>query len=107
MPPATSARQWSSFTPAPIAKPSTGDEAATDRELARLRRAAAAGAEIGLEIHAGHGLTFESVGPVAAIPQVVELNIGHFLVGEALFVGLDESIRIMRAAMDQARGGTG
>ena len=76
-------------------------------ELQRLRRAAEHGAGLGLEIHAGHGLTFESVGPVAAIPQVVELNIGHFLVGEALFVGLDESIRTMRAAMDQARGGTG
>jgi len=81
----------------------SGDEERTARELARLRRAAQAGAEIGLEIHAGHGLGFESVGPVAAIPQVVELNIGHFLVGEALFVGFDEAIRTMRAAMDRAR----
>ncbi|HEX2556194.1 MAG TPA: pyridoxine 5'-phosphate synthase [Microvirga sp.] len=82
-----------------------GDEERTAREFARLRRAAQAGAEIGLEIHAGHGLTYDSVGPVAAIPEVVELNIGHFLVGEALFVGFDEAIRTMRAAMDRARAG--
>jgi pyridoxine 5-phosphate synthase len=82
-----------------------GDEAAAARELARLRAAAAAGAALGLEIHAGHGLDFESVGPVAAIPEIVELNIGHFLMGEALFVGLEESIRTMRAAMDRVRGG--
>jgi pyridoxine 5-phosphate synthase len=72
-------------------------------ELDRLRQAARHGAGLGLEIHAGHGLTFDNVGPVAAIPQVVELNIGHFLVGEAIFTGLDEAVRAMRAAMDAGR----
>jgi len=80
-----------------------GDAARIARELDRLRRAAAHGAAIGLEIHAGHGLTFDNVGPVAAIPQIVELNIGHFLVGEAIFTGLDEAIRTMRSAMDAGR----
>ncbi|MDJ1156960.1 pyridoxine 5'-phosphate synthase [Chelatococcus sp. SYSU_G07232] len=72
-------------------------------ELERLRRAAAHGAACGLEIHAGHGLTTGSVGPVAAIPQIVELNIGHFLIGEAIFVGLEASIAAMRAAMEEGR----
>jgi pyridoxine 5-phosphate synthase len=75
----------------------------TKRELQRLRRAAEHGASLGLEIHAGHGLTVENVGAVAAIPQVVELNIGHALIGEAIFVGLEEAVRGMRAAMDQGR----
>lgn len=79
--------------------------AAREAELQRLREAAAAAAALGLECHAGHGLNFETVGPVAAIPQVVELNIGHFLIGEAIFGGLDGTIRRMRALMDQARGG--
>ncbi|MYE01932.1 MAG: pyridoxine 5'-phosphate synthase, partial [Alphaproteobacteria bacterium] len=56
-----------------------------------------------LECHAGHGLTYDNVGPVAAIPTVAELNIGHFLVGEAIFVGFVEAVRRMRAAMDRAR----
>ena len=60
-------------------------------------------AGLGLEVHAGHGLTFDNVAPVAALPEVRELNIGHFLVGEAIFVGLDAAIRGMRAAMDAAR----
>jgi pyridoxine 5-phosphate synthase len=72
-------------------------------ELARLRRAAEHGARLGLEIHAGHGLNFDNVGAVAAIPQVVELNIGHHLVGEAVFMGLSEAIATMRAAMDAGR----
>ncbi len=55
-------------------------------------------------MHAGHGLTFDNVGPIAAIPQVRELNIGHFLIGEALFVGLDGAVRRMREDMDAARG---
>lgn len=76
-------------------------------ETQRLRKAAAHGAAIGLEIHAGHGLTTDNVGPVAAIPEVVELNIGHYLVGEAIFVGLDAAIGAMRAAMDRARSGQG
>jgi pyridoxine 5-phosphate synthase len=74
------------------------------RELARLQKAAAHGGKIGLEIHAGHGLTFDNVGPVAAIPELVELNIGHFLVGAAVFEGLDAAIQKMRALMDGARG---
>jgi pyridoxine 5-phosphate synthase len=57
----------------------------------------------GIEPHAGHGLTFDNVVPVAAIPQIVELNIGHFLIGEAIFTGLDVSVRRMRALMDEAR----
>ena len=73
------------------------------RELDRLRRAAALAEELGLECHAGHGLSFETVGAIAAIPTIVELNIGHFLIGEAIFSGLDSAIKRMRAAMDQAR----
>ena len=66
-----------------------GDLAARDAEMARLREMAAFAHGLGLEVHAGHGLTFDNVGPVAALPEVRELNIGHFLVGEAIFVGLD------------------
>ena len=77
-----------------------GDVAA---ELARLARAAQTAAAMGLELHAGHGLTYDNVAPVAALPQLAELNIGHFLVGEAVFVGLDAAIRRMRAAMDAGR----
>lgn len=77
--------------------------AVRDAELDRLVRAAAAAAALGLECHAGHGLTFDNVGPVAAIAEVVELNIGHFLIGEAVFSGLDSAIRRMRALMEAAR----
>ncbi len=77
--------------------------AGRDAELERLVAAAAEAERLGLECHAGHGLTFETVGPVAAITTVVELNIGHFLVGEAIFGGLDSAIRRMRALMDKAR----
>jgi pyridoxine 5-phosphate synthase len=73
------------------------------RELARLEDAAAYAEEVGLECHAGHGLSYETVGPVAAISTIVELNIGHFLVGEAIFSGLESAIKRMRALMDQAR----
>ena len=73
------------------------------RELERIRRAAAHAEAIGLECHAGHGLTFETVGAVAAIATIVELNIGHFLIGEAIFGGLESAVRRMRALMDQAR----
>ncbi len=76
---------------------------AQQAELERIRSAAALAAELGLECHAGHGLTCDNVGPVAAIPTVAELNIGHFLVGEAIFTGLAEAVRQMRAAMDRAR----
>ncbi len=74
-----------------------------DFELARLRDAAALGHKLGLEIHAGHGLTFDNVGPVAAMPEIAELNIGHFLVGEAVFTGFGPAIARMRAAMAAAR----
>jgi pyridoxine 5-phosphate synthase len=74
-------------------------------ELARIAAAAAHAEKIGLECHAGHGLNYETVGPVAAIDTIVELNIGHFLVGEAIFTGLAEAIRLMRALMDAARDG--
>ncbi|MDQ2879271.1 MAG: pyridoxine 5'-phosphate synthase [Pseudomonadota bacterium] len=77
--------------------------AAQTAELRRLADAAALAAKNGIEVHAGHGLTYTNVAPVAAIPQVRELNIGHFLIGEALFVGLADSIRRMREAMDAAR----
>ena len=73
------------------------------RELTRLTRAAADAAARGLEVHAGHGLTFENVAPVAAIPEVAELNIGHFLIGEAIFTGLEAAVHAMRSAMDAAR----
>ena len=73
-------------------------------ELRRIADAAALAAKNGIEVHAGHGLTYDNVGPIAAIPQVRELNIGHFVVGEALFVGLGEAVRRMRDAMDAARG---
>ncbi len=81
-----------------------GDHAAVERELARIRRAAAHGAGLGLEIHAGHGLNTDSVGPVAAVREIRELNIGHALIADAIFVGLAQAIRDMRAAMDRARG---
>ena len=66
-------------------------------------QAAALAARNGIEPHAGHGLTYDNVGPIAAIPQIRELNIGHFLIGEAIFVGLAESIGRMRSIMDAAR----
>jgi pyridoxine 5-phosphate synthase len=78
--------------------------AARDRELARVVEAAGHAAALGLECHAGHGLTFDTVAPVAAIPTVMELNIGHFLVGEAIFTGFETAIRRMRSLMDRARG---
>ena len=73
-------------------------------ELRRLADAAALAWKNGIEPHAGHGLTYDNVVPVAAIPQVAELNIGHFLIGEAIFTGLDRSVKKMRALMDEARG---
>lgn len=79
------------------------DQGAVQSELDRLQRAAAHGAALGLEVHAGHGLTFDDVAAVARIPQLVELNIGHFLIGEAIYVGLKDSIGQMRALMDEAR----
>ncbi|MCG8695678.1 MAG: pyridoxine 5'-phosphate synthase [Minwuiales bacterium] len=95
---------------APVVELHTGaycEAAGAEREaeLQRLVEAAAYADDLGLEVHAGHGLAFDSVSPIAAIPQIVELNIGHFLVGEAIFGGLDSSIKRMRALMDQARAG--
>ncbi|WP_114227654.1 MULTISPECIES: pyridoxine 5'-phosphate synthase [Sphingomonas] len=78
-------------------------EAERSPELKRLADAAALAAKNGIEVHAGHGLTTDNVTPVAAIPQLRELNIGHYLIGEAIFVGLEQAIRQMRAAMEYAR----
>lgn len=74
-----------------------------ERLCQRIVDAAAYAESLGLECHAGHGLTYESVGPIAAIPTIVELNIGHFLIGEAIFGGLDSTIRRMRSLIDKAR----
>jgi pyridoxine 5-phosphate synthase len=82
-----------------------GNEEAAARHLQRLVQAAADASALGLEVHAGHGIDYETVGPIAAVPEVVELNIGHFLIGEAIFVGLETTIRQMRALMDEARAG--
>ena len=75
-----------------------------DAELAALTEGAAFAHSLGLEVHVGHGITYETVGPIAAIAQVMELNIGHFLIGEALFRGLGPAIEEMRRLMDAARG---
>ena len=94
---------------APVVELHTGaycdavEPAEREAELERIVRAAAHAEAIGLECHAGHGLSYDTVGPVAAIQTIVELNIGHFLVGEAIFVGLTNSIARMRKAMDRAR----
>ena len=74
-----------------------------DRELTALKEMSTFGHSLGLEVHVGHGLTYETVQPVAAFPEVRELNIGHFLIGEAIFLGLDPAIREMRRLMDEAR----
>ena len=74
-----------------------------DAELARITEMAAHAHALGLEVHAGHGLSYDTVGPIAAIPEVRELNIGHFLVGEAVFRGLEGAIAEMRRVMDAAR----
>jgi pyridoxine 5-phosphate synthase len=93
---------------APVIELHTGrycevEGAERESELKRLRKAAALAEQLGLECHAGHGLSFETVGPVAAIASVKELNIGHFLMGEAMFIGLGPAIREMRRLMDAAR----
>lgn len=72
-------------------------------ELEKIVKGAAIAETLGLECHAGHGITFDTVAPIAQIPNVVELNIGHFLIGEAIFIGLDPAIRKMRHLMDEAR----
>jgi pyridoxine 5-phosphate synthase len=93
---------------APIVEFHTGkyahsEGAEREVELRRIADAAALAAKNGIEPHAGHGLTFDNVKPIAAIPQFAELNIGHYLIGEAIFIGLEESVRKMRALMDLAR----
>ena len=93
---------------APIIEFHTGKYAhsegeAREIELRRIADAAALAAKNGIEPHAGHGLTFENVQPIAAIPQFAELNIGHYLIGEAIFIGLEASVRKMRTLMDLAR----
>ncbi len=79
------------------------DRAAADREWKRIVDNARLAKSLGLEVHAGHGLDFESAETIAALPEIVELNIGHFLIGEAAFVGLESAIRTMRVAMDRGR----
>ena len=93
---------------APVIELHTGEYAhasgeTQERELARLSAMASLAAREGIEPHAGHGLTYDNVTPVAAIPQLAELNIGHFLIGEAVFTGLEPAVRQMRALMDAAR----
>ena len=93
---------------APVVEFHTGAYAHAEGEaqvaqLQRLSDAVALAAKNGIEAHAGHGLTFDNVVPVAALPQIAELNIGHFLIGEAIFTGLDASVRRMRELMDAAR----
>ena len=93
---------------APVVELHTGEYAhaegqAREAELKRLTDMAALAAKNGIEPHAGHGLTYENVQPVAAIPQLAELNIGHYLIGEAIFVGLDAAVRRMRTLMDDVR----
>ena len=83
------------------ARAGEGQRAATILE--RLKAGAALAADLGLEVHAGHGIDYATVKPIAAIPQIAELNIGHFLIGEAIFVGLPQAIQRMRALMDAAR----
>lgn len=80
-----------------------GDWATRDAELAKITEMATYGTQIGLEVHVGHGLTFDSVGPVAALRDVKELNIGHFIIGEAIFMGLGPAIEKMRQCMNEAR----
>ncbi len=93
---------------APVVELHTGDYAhaegdARAAELKQLTDMAALAAKNGIEPHAGHGLTYDNVQPIAAIPQIAELNIGHYLIGEAIFVGLEASVRRMRELMDAAR----
>ncbi|MFT4096495.1 MAG: pyridoxine 5'-phosphate synthase [Rhodoblastus sp.] len=85
----------------------TGEADRGEAEFARLRAAARKAGEGGLECHAGHGLDFDTARQIAGLPEIVELNIGHFLIGEAIFVGLAESVRLMRKAMDEGRAVAG
>lgn len=80
-----------------------GQSAAAEAEFARICDGARLAASLGIEVHAGHGLNYETAEAIAALPEIVELNIGHFLVGEAILVGLGEAVRTMRAAIDRGR----
>ncbi len=80
-----------------------GQTEKADHEFGRIRVAAARAHELGIECHAGHGLDFDTARTIASLPQIVELNIGHFLVGEAIFIGLPKALAKMRAAMDEGR----
>ena len=82
-----------------------GDAAEAEKVLRALQAAATQAASLGLEVHAGHGIDYETVAPIAAIPEVAELNIGHFLVGEAIFIGLGPAVVEMRRRIDAARAG--
>ena len=85
----------------------SGDKQKAEAEFERLREAARLGAGLGLEIHAGHGLDYATAQHISTLPEIAELNIGHYIVGEAVFVGLAETIRRMRAAMDLGRASVG
>jgi pyridoxine 5-phosphate synthase len=80
-----------------------GERDKAAHEFARLKAAAALTTKLGLECHAGHGLDYDTARTISALPEIRELNIGHFLIGEAIFVGLAESLRLMRKAMDEGR----
>ncbi len=80
-----------------------GDFETATNVLEKIKAAARLGHELGLEVHAGHGIAFNSVNEIALIPQIVELNIGHYLIGEAIFIGLEGAINKMRQMMDIAR----
>jgi pyridoxine 5-phosphate synthase len=82
-----------------------GEAAKAEAEFQRLANGAALGAKLGLEVHAGHGLDYDTARTLAAVPGFVEFNIGHFLIGEAIFIGLEEAIRRMRQTMDEGRAG--
>jgi pyridoxine 5-phosphate synthase len=83
-----------------------GDSPTRKAELRRIAAAARHGSDLGLEVHAGHGISFDTVQPIARIAELIELNVGHFLIGEAIFVGLSESISTMRRLMVEARTDT-
>ena len=80
-----------------------GDKAAAQADWDRIRQGAKVAHDLGLEVHAGHGLDYASAETIAALPSVVELNIGHYMIGEAVFEGLEEVVKSMRAAMDRGR----
>jgi pyridoxine 5-phosphate synthase len=84
-----------------------GQAAAAQAEFERIQRGAAMAQNLGLEVHAGHGLDFITAERIAELPEIVELNIGHFLIGEAIYSGLDTIVRTMRASMDRGRARLG